>query len=292
MPTPPTSVVRRDTSALAVAALVAVCAAAFVLAPTPAHGSSSGASPGFAGNITLSDGEPQTCNVCHNRPFDLNSGSGGVTISAPGSAVVGETVTVTVTVDNQTEGGKRQGFQATVRDADGDLQGALVVTDAAETKLVGSDDYVTHTNTASSSWSFDWTVGEESGVARIYAAGNAANGNNSTSGDHIYTTVAEVAIVATSAEPRPQPAFTVSAPRPHPVRAGASASVAVSLDRPGRLAARLVDGLGRTVRTLTEAGEVAGQEVRVETAGLAPGTYFVVVDGPGGRRTRPLAVVR
>ena len=281
----------RSVPSLAVALLVVVCAATFVLAPSPVQGKSTGASPGFAGNVTLSSGGPQTCAVCHSS-FALNSGGGGVTISAPETAAPGETVTVTVTVDNQTGGDPRQGFQATVRDAAGDLHGALVVTDAAGTKLVGSDDYVTHTNTAPSTWSFDWTVGEEAGVARIYAAGNAANGNGGTSGDRVYTALAEVAVAATDAETAPDPTFTVSAPRPHPVRTGAPASVTVSLGRPGAVAVRLVDGLGRTVRTLAEVEGAGPLPVRLETAGMAPGPYFVVVDGPGGRRVQPFVVVR
>ena len=96
-----------------------------------------------------------------------------------------------------------------------------------------------------------------------------------------------------AAEGAPEAAFTVSAARPNPVRTGGIARLALSLDRPGAVAATLVDGVGRTVRRLAEADRAAGDSpLDVSTEGLAPGIYLVVVDGPGGRRTQPVIVAR
>ena len=98
---------------------------------------------------------------------------------------------------------------------------------------------------------------------------------------------------ATPRDERPDLAFAVSPPRPNPVRAGGVAVLDLSLRRPGAVSVRLVDGLGRTVRTVAHASRGAGDTpVTVPTDGLAAGTYFVVVDGPGGRRAVPLAVSR
>ena len=279
-------------------------AAGIVLAPGLAVGLSSGANPGLAGNTNQSDGTPRTCATsgCHDS-FDLNSGTGSVTVSAPDNAVAGAgPVTISVTVDNTTPlspsaSAKRQGFEATVRDPQtGDLWGALQITDQVGTKYTnGSDAYVTHTSagSAQTTWTFDWTPGaERSGIARVYVAANAADGVGSN-GDYIYSTTADIAISSTAQESRPELAFSVSAPYPNPVRRGAVSVLDLTLREPGDVSVRVVDGLGRTVRRVARAGRSVGSTpVTVPTDGLAPGTYFVVVEGPGGRQTVPLAVAR
>ena len=268
-------------------------AAGVVLAPSVGETNSGGALPGFAGDPIPGESQPATCATCH-RSFDLNSGDGGVAIDAPAAFGPGETVRITVTVDNRTtpvEGGAaRQGFEAVVKDAATDEPvGTVALVDAAATRFAGSDGvYVTHTagGTAQTSWAFDWTAPPTpAGAVRVYAAGNAANGNGGTSGDHVYTATADLAPASVAAAPPPQePTFDLSPPRPNPVR-GATRLV---LSGAGWHAVRVVDGRGRTVRRAA----VSGAEVAVSAAGLAPGTYFVVADGPGGRRVRPLTVVR
>ena len=280
-----------------------VVAAGIVLAPAVAIGLPQGANPGFAGDKAQADGTPQTCAVsgCH-ASFALDSGSGGVAVEAPSGVSGGETVTIRVTLDNQTPiaagaARRRQGFEATVRDpATGDLWGTLALADPANTRFAaGNPGYVTHTEAgnAQTTWTFDWTPGTaRQGTARVYVAGLAGNGVGA-SGDYVYATTADVLIAPTPREERPDLAFSVGAPRPNPVRAGGVAVVDLSLRRPGAVAVRVVDGLGRTVRTVAQAARAAGDTpVTVPTAGLAAGTYFVVVEGPGGRRAVPLAVAR
>ena len=280
-------------------------AAGIVLAPALAIGLPSGANPGFAGNVTRSDGTPQTCAVsgCHSS-FELNTGSGGIAVDAPGDLASGQRATITVTLDNQTPladgaSARRQGFEATVRDPDtGDLWGTLVLSDPDATQFAGGSPgsgYVTHTTAgnAQSEWTFEWDPGtSRSGRARVYVAGVAGNGVGS-SGDYVYSTTADVLVAPVSEEPRPELAFSVSPPRPNPVRAGGVAVFDLAVRQPGGVSVEVVDGLGRTVRQLASAHRGAGETpVTVPTSGLAPGTYFVVVDGPGGRRTVPLAVAR
>ena len=285
---------------LAVAAVVAV--GGLLAVPPPAASRSSGANPGFAGDVTRNDGTPQTCAVCHSS-FEPNAGPGTVTVDAPATAAPGDRVPITVALtDAALQAGGRQGFEATVRDPEtGDLWGTLHLTDATETQFAstteGTDEgYVTHTTagTARSTWTFDWEPDAgRVGTARVYVAANAADGNGTTSGDYAYSTTLDVAVAPVADAPRPNAAFEVGAPHPHPVRAGEAVRLDVVLDRPGGVAVRLADGLGRTVRQLADGARAAGpQTVRVETDGLAPGTYFVVVDGPGGRRSRPFIVVR
>ncbi len=279
-------------------------AAGIVLAPGLALGLSSGANPGFAGNVSTSDGTPRTCATsgCHDS-FELNSGTGGVEIAAPDNAPAGATpVSITVTIDNQTPiagsaSRKRQGFEATVRDpATGDAWGTLQITDAVHTRFTsGSEAYVTHTSAgnAQTSWTFDWTPGDaRTGIARVYVAANAANGAGSD-GDYIYAETAEISVSPVAQEARPDLAFSVSAPHPNPVRAGTTSVLDLSLRQPGAVSVRVVDGVGRTVRRVARAERGAGATpVTIPTEGLAPGTYFVVVEGPGGRRTVALSVAR
>ena len=293
----------RPLASAVVAAVAALSlSAVVVLAPTPAASKSSGAIAGFAGDPGSGGGD-QACARCHNDSA-LNSGDGGVSVEVAPMAEPGTTVPITVTVDNQTapatEGSRRQGFEAVVRDAEtGELWGRAVLTDATATRYAEGDTedaYVTHTTegAAATTWTFAWEPGpERTGTARVYVAGNAANGNGTSSGDHIYTTTADVVVEPVASEAVPEAAFAVAPPRPNPVRGGGSARLALSLDRPGLVSAVLVNGLGRTIRSLTEADRAAGASgLTVPTRGLAPGTYFVVVDGPGGRRTQPLVVSR
>ena len=283
-------------------ALVAV--GAVLAAPYAAHSYPQGAPSGSAGNFGF------TCasSGCHDS-FELNSGTGSVAIDAPDVVAPGETVTITVTVDNTTPPAPGaqpvQGFEAAVRDLStgatgGVATGTLTLTDPDATRYPVGDsqgEYVTHTviGQEQTSWSFDWTAPAEGGSATIYAAGNAANGNagggSGGSGDYVYTTTREVAI-STDGEAGPaEAAIELSAPRPNPARS--SASAVLSLPAAAAVVARLVDGRGRTVREIARAERRAGEQpVAFRVDGLAPGTYFLVVEADGARRTQPVVVAR
>ena len=288
----------RLTAPLAAAAAVVALAGLVLLTPAPAVAFSHGASPGFAGD--QSDGAtPRTCAVCH-AGTTVNDGLGSVAVDVPAMAAPGETVAVTVTLDNQTPpaagAAPRNGFEATVRDAaTGERWGTLALADVATTQFAGSGtDYVTHTvgGAGQSTWTFEWAPGgERSGTARVYVAGNATNGDGTTGGDHVYTATADVAVEPVATATAPGAAFAVGEARPQPVAAGAPARLDVRLDRAGPVSVRLVDGLGRAVSAVWDGARPAGAFApEISTGGLAAGVYFVVVDGPGGRRARPLVV--
>ncbi len=289
---------------LAAAALVALLAVVFA-GPEPVHSYSFGAPVGFSGHV-LEGGEPRTCTTCH-ADFALNSGTGSVSIAAPATVAPGATASVTVTVLNTTppaEGSeRRQGFQATVRNhatpvpADQSQSvGTLTITDAANTTRPpgGDEAYVTHTSSGNTqtSWTFDWTAPASPQTATIYVAGNAANGGDGSSGDYIYTATHAISVTTVDTEPGPDASrLTLSAPWPNPVRE--AATLRVTLASPAEVVARLVDGRGREVRALAGEHHAAGAYVlRVPTAGLAPGTYFVVVEADGATRTQPVVVAR
>src|SRR5262249_21644765 len=63
--------------------------------------------------------------------------------------------------------------------------------------------------TGSASFEFDWTPPPTRvGTITMYAVGNAANGNGSNSGDHIYS--ANVQLTAATVDSRPSPTITSS----------------------------------------------------------------------------------
>ncbi len=296
--------------ALALPATVAGLAlAAVVAAPRPAATYPSGSPGGFDGS-NIDDGIVRTCSTsgCHDS-YTLNSGTGSVTISVPGAVQPGQTVPVTVTVDNTTAPapgsatGRRQGFEVAAKTADGEVSGLSTITDAAHTRLTFSGDpTVTHTTSGAlqSSWTFNWTAPDAPATVTFSAAGNAGNGGdlnqsgNNATGDYIYTTRRTVTVgsVAEGEAPAPELRLALSAPHPNPVRTGAAA-LRLTLPTAGAVRVRILDGQGRTVRTVETAPRPAGEsDLVVRTNGLAPGLYFVAVDAGGRRAVQPLSVAR
>jgi hypothetical protein len=168
--------------------------------------------------------------------------------------------------------------------------------DTVLVQYAGIPEFVTHTDSSNggSTWTFQWVppaTGAPAAVT-IYAAGNAANGNGDPTGDYIYTTSATLDRVNVAAEAGPEAAAVRLGPiAPNPVRGTATA--ALTLDRPARVRARLLDVQGRTVRTVAEGERAAGaSSLRVETAGLAAGAYVLEVEAAGTRVVRSLTVAR
>jgi Secretion system C-terminal sorting domain len=146
---------------------------------------SSGPLPGYAGNNGV------YCTACHSS-FELNSGDGGLELSALTEYTPGETYSIQVSLSDP--GQQRWGFQITAVDVTGGFAGTFVITDAVNTQL-NAGTYVNHTTAGTNngdpsgnSWSFDWTApAAGSGDVTFYLAGNAANGNFNNQGDYIYS---------------------------------------------------------------------------------------------------------
>jgi len=173
-------------------ALLVLAILGLLAASATAETNSSGSAPD---GRTGAPGEG-LCTDCHgssagNGSFDL--------LGVPTLYQAGETYSITVRL--QDPGQQRWGFELTVIDGDSDAAGTIAVTDAVNTQLsdnAGTNpDYVKHTSTGTYNgtpdgpvtWQFDWTAPDPAvGEVTFYAAGNAANGNGSTSGDFIYTT--------------------------------------------------------------------------------------------------------
>jgi hypothetical protein len=216
-------------------------------------------SGGPPNGLTGAPGEGN-CTQCH-AGNALNSGNGSLSIDGPSFYTPGEVYTITVSL--QDAGQSRWGFEFTPLN-----KGTLAVTDAATTQSssAGSNHYIKHTsagtfdNTGNGpvSWSFAWTApATDEGEISFYASGNAANSNNSTSGDFIYTT-SFVSSPATGLEPAPQPAsFALLSVVPNPFNP--SAEIRYQLNQAGDVRLDVYDLAGRQVARLVDGTQGAGQ---------------------------------
>lgn len=150
--------------------------------------------------------DPKACTACHSGA--LNSAGGKVEVAFPGGLVYAPGVTQRLTVTVTGPGSSRWGFQMTARLASnlgngqaGDFSSidntTQVLCDDGSQKPNGRTcpagltvQFAEHTvtGTTKNTFTLDWTPpATDAGNVRIYVAGNAANGNSSTTGDQIYT---------------------------------------------------------------------------------------------------------
>lgn len=176
-------------------ALFALIGLGFTLSTTNLTAKNSGASlnsnySGVNGGVT--------CNTsgCHSGAA-VNSGPGSVSISTdiPGSGYVGgNTYSVSVTVSAGGANGAKYGFSASAtKEGTATFTGGFANADNS-TLVKASGNYIVHNSTvngngvnSSHTFTFDWTApATGTGNVKFWAAGNSANGNNSSSGDQIY----------------------------------------------------------------------------------------------------------
>jgi uncharacterized protein (TIGR03118 family) len=164
------------------------------------------------------------CTACH-KGASLNSGPGSVRIVLPNgnSYVPGVKQHIVVQVSDPQQ--RRWGFQMSARlksDAANGQAGDFAPTDGFTQVICDSGtpkpcannalvQFIEHTSvgtrpgtTGSANFEFDWTPpSSDSGNIVFYAAGNAANGDGSPLGDHIYTASIELTIASQSTTPPP-----------------------------------------------------------------------------------------
>jgi hypothetical protein len=141
----------------------------------------------------------ETCAAatCHTE-FPVGSGDGSVTlVGVPASYIGGNSYPITVVL--QDPGQQRWGFELTVLREDLTQAGALVVTTPQETQLSAGPgtlpDYLKQTLDGTFdevpdgpvSWTFLWEAAEGDQRVTFYVAGNAADGNDESTGDYVYT---------------------------------------------------------------------------------------------------------
>lgn len=177
--------------------IAAAAFAAFLPDARPVGASVSGPAPTF----TNAPGETN-CTVCHGD-FPVNSGTGNISITGlPPNYSPGQEIPLTVTVSQSDA--VIYGFSLTAIDAAGDKVGTYILpTENPPTLRIQQGfvntsirDYVSHTVNGvtptifgTKSWTFTWKAPTlRAGKVGFYAAGNAANSDNSPTGDRIYTT--------------------------------------------------------------------------------------------------------
>jgi Reeler domain-containing protein len=160
----------------------------------------------------------KTCKArsCHNS-FPLNSGNAkfSITTNLP-VYTPGKTIKVRVSFQNWT--GKLHGFEMTAVDANGSRVGTFKkvsrkdnttqvippnAVDPNKRGLKTEDEgkYIEHTlaGNKKTSWTVKWQApSTATGLITFYAAGNDANGNGVSSGDHIYTTQLQINATSTA----------------------------------------------------------------------------------------------
>lgn len=98
---------------------------------------------------TGSPGDGSNCTSCHGGTASTVTGWITSTIPAEGYTP-GQTYTITATP----VGSGTKGFQISPQNTSGNLLGTLIA--GANTQIVGSGKYITHTNKTQSSWTFNW----------------------------------------------------------------------------------------------------------------------------------------
>lgn len=173
---------RRRGAALLVGALAVtggLGAALYREAPPPAH------TGGF--------GEP-TCAHCH-LDVPLNDPEGALRIDAPVVYRPGQRVEVRIVL--RRPGMQRAGFELAARTPDGRAAGRWEVPPGLGITEVGGVPYVHHTRAStdvvrgdSAVWTLVWTAPTQPTEVRFHVAANAANGDDSDTGDAPYAAAA------------------------------------------------------------------------------------------------------
>lgn len=135
------------------------------------------------------DSNQNACTQCHST-YNLNSGTGSVSLNTPTSYYPGETYTITVSVSQTVPPPAKYGFQS-VPLRDNNSPGGTITTGTGQGSWTSSGrNYVQHNSTANTSgnWSFTWNAPSFSDTIVFYTAGLAANGANGNANDYAYTT--------------------------------------------------------------------------------------------------------
>ena len=254
---------------------IAVILLVFFL-PDEASTNKKGAPIGSTGGPN--DIESCSASGCHDTAAD-NTGSGAITVTMPASYSPGDTVSITVRVEET--GARRFGFQATVRRADNTRPvGAIQLTEGIKfSDAIG--DYVTHDEAVVVNDAVEWTFGwkapdQDLGNIVVYAAGVAANANGNRFGDNVYTTSATLPTSVGIEGELPAERFTLQPAFPNPF--GQRTTVRYSLSHPEPVSLALYDALGRVVKTFDEGLMSAGtHEILIEAGDLPAGIYFYEV---------------
>lgn len=243
------------------------------------------------------------CTACHST-FPLNSGAGSLAASDLSGWVPGQTYDLGVVLSDPDA--SRWGFEFTVLDAAGNSAGTLAAVDGqTQLSTAGARTYAKQTlagtqagATGQVSWNLQWTAPDAGvGDVTLYAAGNAANGNFSSTGDRIYAISSSW--TAGSASPAPLPALAGAELKPNypnPFNPRTSLVFELARDQHVELAVYALDGrlVGRLASGQYPAGrhEVIWDGLNQGGRAVPSGTYLTRLQAGGVVQTRTMTLVR
>jgi hypothetical protein len=145
---------------------------------------------GSPGGKSGSPGDGADCTMCH--AGSANSAENWITSDIPSTGyVLGETYTIIASGNHSGVGSF--GFELTAEDDMNAKVGQFIVSGDNQTQLTNGNHSITHTTQGITPdgdekiWTFQWVAPSvDVGVVTFYGAFNAANNNNSSTGDVIY----------------------------------------------------------------------------------------------------------
>lgn len=255
---------------------------ALVLDTTSTFSNPSGAPAGCSSSP--SDGATCATSGCHSGTASAKDGM--ITSDIPTTGYVpGSTYAITISITQS--GIQTWGFQCSPQNTSGVRLGTLAITNSTQTKLVGSNTYVTHksggiSGSGSKTWSFNWTAPTAgTGTVPFYASVMAANSNGGTSGDQVYfdTYTVNEDLSAGVAKTAEAVKFSVF---PNPVE-GNSMNISFASKAGDSSKVSIMNLSGAIVHTTNYSASVTGdQQVNVNVEDLAKGVYLIQVETPAG----------
>ncbi|HEC79004.1 MAG TPA: T9SS type A sorting domain-containing protein, partial [candidate division WOR-3 bacterium] len=139
---------------------------------------------------------------------------------------------------------------------------------------------------------YPWVVNDSIFVTYVEDkdAGSTPHGEGALTENPVRCWVFPTSMIGVEEQNTELPGATTIAITPNPV--GRVGVLSYALARAGEVNLRLYDASGRLVKSLAQGYQGAGSyTVRLSTAGLANGTYFVVLDTPSRRVSESLIIV-
>ncbi len=242
-----------------------------------------------------------SCNSCHGN---ASSPSSGITISSTPAFTLNEFVpgtTYNMTVTIAASGFNKFGFGCEILDQflinAGMMQnqgpGVKFLFSSGRKNAVHS---TPKSGTGQASFTFDWVAPSVGDTATIYAAGNAVNGNGSTSGDFpLPPVLMQLKAQAPVSEPtavKENSSFALHSVSVYPNPAKETSTLAYRLAQARQVTVELVDLSGKTVKTLVNEKQAPGAYSQaIDLRGVAGGIYFVKVSGNGLKAAQKMLMV-